>query len=175
MPDPALSAAIKEAYASAPKGRVIYDTLEIWNSVFSAPIRVVLDADNLTAKIEAGAPRNAGAMVTFVAYAFSLVLPEQTTSAVPSAVLEIDNTDRAIVGALAQAARSGVETTLMWRQYLSTNLAVGPENLPVMVLSLLSATATPFRVKGVAGFSDLLNRKFPALEYDPEIFFGLKQ
>ncbi len=174
MPDPALSAAVKEAYASAAKDEVIYDTLEIWNAAFSAPIRVVLDAEALTARIEAGAPRDAGALVTFVPYAFSLILPEQSSSAVPSAQLEIDNTDRAIVSQIAAAARSGQETTLMWRQYLSGNLTVGPENLPVMVLSLLSASATPFRVKGSAGFSDLLNRKFPALEYDPEIFTGLQ-
>lgn len=175
MPDSALSAAIKEAYASAPKSWVVYDTLEIWNPAFSVPIRVVNDRADLTAKLEASAPRDASAMVTFTAYGFALVPPEQITTAVPSATLEIDNTDRAIVAAIATAAKSGQETTLIWRQYLSTNLTVGPENQPVLTLSLLSATATPFRVKGVAGFSDLLNRKFPFLEYDPEVFIGLQQ
>jgi hypothetical protein len=175
MPDPALSAAIKEAYASAPNGWVVYDTLEIWNPAFSVPIRVVRDRTDLTAKIEAGAPRDAGAMVTFTAYAFDLILPEQTTSAVPTATLEIDNTDRAIVAQIETASRSGQETTLLWRQYLAQNLAVGPENSPVLSISMLTASATPFRVKGTAGFSDMLNRKFPFLEYDPEIFIGLTQ
>jgi hypothetical protein len=175
MPDPALSAAIKEAYASAPTGNVVYDTLEIWNPAFSVPIRVVMDRTDLTAKLEITAPRDAGSMVTFTAYGFTLVLPEQTTSSVPSAALEIDNTDRAIVAQIETAARSGQETTLLWRQYLASNLAVGPENSPVLTMSLLSATATPFRVKGSAGFSDMLNRKFPYLEYDPEIFIGLQQ
>ena len=43
MPDPALSAAIQEAYASAPVDQVIYHTLELWHPAFSAAIRVVRD------------------------------------------------------------------------------------------------------------------------------------
>lgn len=35
MPDPTLSAAILEAYASAPTDEVIYHTLEIWHPVFT--------------------------------------------------------------------------------------------------------------------------------------------
>lgn len=175
MPDPALSAAIKEAYASAPKSWVIYDTLEIWNPAFSAPIRVVNDRADLVAKIEAGAPRDAGSMVTFLAYGFDLTLPEQTTNSVPSATLEIDNVDKVIVAQLVAAASSGQETVVMWRQYLSQNLAIGPENSPVLQMSLMTATATPFRVKGTAGFTSLLSRKFPYLDYDPEVFIGLQR
>jgi hypothetical protein len=179
MPDPALSAAIKEAYASAPNGNVIYDTLEIWNPSFSVPIRVVREQHDptfvLTAKLEATAPRNAGSLVSFTSYAFNLILPEQIASAVPTASLEIDNTDRTIVAQIETAARSGQETVLLWRQYLSSNLTVGPENSPILTLSLLTATATPFRVKGTAGFADMLNRKFPYLEYDPEVFTGLQK
>jgi hypothetical protein len=43
MPDPALSQALKEAFASAPAGTVILDTLEIWHPTFNEPIRVVRD------------------------------------------------------------------------------------------------------------------------------------
>ena len=42
MPDPALSAALAEAYAAAPIDQVILHTLEIWHPAFSVPIRVVL-------------------------------------------------------------------------------------------------------------------------------------
>ncbi|QLQ18683.1 MAG: DUF1833 family protein [Exiguobacterium profundum] len=39
MPD--LSEALREAYASAPVGLVIHDTLEFWHPAFATPIRVV--------------------------------------------------------------------------------------------------------------------------------------
>ena len=173
MPDPTLSAAIKEAYASSPSAVVVYHTLEIWNAAFSVPIRVVRDTEDLSAMIEAGAPRNASSMQTFTAYAFDIVPPELTTSSVPSCSIEIDNVDRIILSQIDLATTSGLPTTVIYRQYLSSGLAVGPENLPVMSLSVLSVSATPYRIKISAGFPDLLNRKFPNLEYDPEIFNGL--
>jgi hypothetical protein len=175
MPDPTLSAAIMEAYASSPSGVVVYHTLEIWNPAFSAPIRVVRDTESLDAMIEAGAPRDAGTMVTFTAYAFDIVLPELTTNSVPSCSVEIDNVDRLILAQIDLATTSGEVTTVIYREYLSTDLAVGPENLPVMELTALTVSGTPFRIKMAAGFPDLLNRKFPVLEYDPEIFNGLAQ
>ena len=173
MPDPALSAALKEAYASPTAGVVVYHTLEIWNAALSAPIRVVRDEVALDARIEAGAPRNAGALVTFAAYAFDIVPPDQTTTSVPSCTIEIDNVDRLILSQLDAAVTSGTTITIMYRQYLSTTRTVGPENNPVWVLTALSISATPQRIRMTAGFPDLLNRKFPAQEYDPEVFRGL--
>jgi hypothetical protein len=67
MPDPTISDALAEAYASAPSDQVIYHTLEIWHPAFTLPIRIVRDYVALDARIEAGAVRDAGAMVTFVA------------------------------------------------------------------------------------------------------------
>ena len=58
MPDPAMSAALAEAYASAPVDQVIHHTLELWHPAFSAPIRVVRDFSAIDARIEAGAARN---------------------------------------------------------------------------------------------------------------------
>lgn len=41
-PDPALSAALREAYASASVDEVIHHTLELWHPAFTAPIRVIM-------------------------------------------------------------------------------------------------------------------------------------
>lgn len=175
MPDPALSAALKEAYASSPTSVVVYHTLEIWNAALSAPIRVVRDEVALDAKLEATAPRDPGALVTFAAYAFDIVPPEQTSTAVPTCTIEIDNVDRLILSQLDLAVVSGQPITILYRQFLSTGLSVGPENNPVMSLTAISVSATPQRIRMSAGFPDLLNRKFPAQEYDPEVFRGLVQ
>jgi hypothetical protein len=173
MPDPTLSAAIKEAYASAPSSVVVYHTLEIYNPAFSVPIRVVRDEVSLDARREATAPRDASAIVTFAAYAFDLVPPDQSTQSVPTCAIEIDNVDRLILSQIDVAATSGNVTTVIYRQYLSGNLTIGPENLPPVILQAQSISATPQRIKMVAGFADLVNKRFPAQDYDPEVFIGL--
>ena len=55
MPDPAMSAALREAYASAPVDLVVYHTLEFWHPAFSEPLYVVRDTANLDARKEAAA------------------------------------------------------------------------------------------------------------------------
>lgn len=174
MPDPALSAAIQEAYASAPVDQVIYHTLELWHPAFSEPIRVVRDFNALDARIEAGAARNAGAVVTFVAFAFDVVPPDQTTSGVPQCIIEIDNVDRTILAQIDLAVMTAEPITAIYRAYLSDALLDGPENDPPMELTLISVSATPFRIRATAGFPDLVNLKFPKLDYELETFPGLQ-
>ena len=174
MPDPALSTALAEAYASAPVNEVIYHTLEIWHPVFSVPIRVVRDFAALDARIEATAARGAGEMVTFVAYAFDVIPPDQTTTGVPQCTIEIDNVGREIMAQIDLAVTQTVPITVIYRAYLSDALSVGPENIPPAELTLITCSATPFRIRATAGWPDLLNLKFPKLEYDLETFPGLQ-
>lgn len=174
MPDPTLSAAIQEAYASAPVDQVIYHTLELWHPAFSAPIRVVRDFNAIDARIEAGAARDAGAVVTFVAFAFDIVPPDQTTSGVPQCVIEIDNVSREILAQIDLAVVSAEQIKAIYRAYLSDALLEGPENDPPMELTLISVSATPFRIRATAGFPDLVNLKFPKLDYELETFPGLQ-
>lgn len=175
MPDPALSAAILEAYASAPVDQVIYHTLELWHPAFSAPIRVVRDHDPLDARIEAGAARDAGAVVTFAAYAFDIIPPDQTTTGLPQCVIEIDNVSPEILSQvdLATTAPSPESITAIYRSYLSDLLDEGPENDPPLEMTLISVSAGIFRIRATAGFPDLLNRKFPGLDFDLATFPGL--
>lgn len=174
MPDPTLSAALTEAYASAPIDEVIYHTLEIWHPTFSVPIRVVRDFAALDARLEASAPRDPGDVVTFTAYAFDLVPPDQTTSGLPQCAIEIDNVDPEITRQIDAASSSTDQITAIYRAFISDALDDGPENDPPVELTLITVSATPFRIRATAGFPDLLNRKFPKLEYDLETFPGLQ-
>jgi len=76
MPDPALSAALAEAYAAAPSDVVVLHTLELRHPAFRddngnpTAIRVVRDHADLVARLEASAPLNPVEMVTFTALAF---------------------------------------------------------------------------------------------------------
>ena len=174
MPDPALSAALTEAYASAPVGQVIRHTLELWHPAFTVPIRVVRDRAPIDARIEAGAARDPGAVVTFVAYAFDVVPPDQTSTGTPQCVIEIDNVSREILAQIDLAVTRAEPITVIYRHYISGSESVGPETDPPLEMTLISVSATPFRIRAVAGFPNLLNLKFPKLEYDLETFPGLQ-
>lgn len=174
MPDPTLNQAIREAMASAPVGQVLYDTLEFHHPVFTTPIRVVLDEVALDARLEATAPADAGQIVTFIAYAFEFVRPD-VTSAVPQAVVEIDNVDLMIGQSLDAATRSGQPVQVIYRLYSSLRASVGPDNQPPMQLELKSATVSLMRVRATLGFFDLLNQVFPSQDYTLERFPGLAE
>jgi hypothetical protein len=174
VPDPTLSDAIKEAYASAPTTSVILHTLEIYHPAFTEPIRVVRDRANVTATLESTAPRNASQSVEFVAFPFDILPPEVSVSGMPQCKIEIDNVSREILAQIEAAMAVGGDDliTVIYRAFLSDDLS-GPENDPPLTLTIVSLSATPFRITATAGFWNPNNRKFPSKVYDGERFPGL--
>jgi hypothetical protein len=175
MPDPALSQALAEAYASAPADEVWLQTLEIWHPSFTAPIRVVHDNQALEARLEASAARDAGALVTFTPYAFRVVKPELTAEQLAECAIEIDNTSREIGRALDAAVVADGAAVVVYREYLLDAALAGPGYDPPLVLTLRHVRLTPEAAVVTAGFPDLLNRTFPAEEYDLDRFPGLAE
>lgn len=173
MPDPAISAALAEAYASAPVDAVILHTIELHHPVFTVPVRVVRDRVALDARLEASAPADPGAVVTFVPYAFDLTPPDQTTTGSPQCVLEIDNVSRDILVQVRAAIREAAPVQVIYRAYLADAALDGPENDPPLRMELQQVSATPLRIRAVAGFPDLLGKAFPRLVYDVARFPGL--
>ena len=167
-----LTQAIREAYASAPSDTVVFHTLEIGHPAFSEPIRVVRDRQMLTARLEASAPRQGGQLVNFVGFAFDIVPPEVTHTAVPQCVIELDNVSREIVAHIEQAISSPELITVTYRAYLSDDLTA-PENDPPLTLTVLAISANVFRVRATCGFPNLANKRFPGLDYTAEVFPGL--
>lgn len=173
MPDPTLSDAIKEAYASAPTDTVIYHTLELWHPAFTLPIRVVRDYSNIDAMIEATAARDPGDVVAFTAYAFDIVPPDVSADALPQCTIEIDNVSREILAQIDAAILQNMPIKVIYRAYLSDALLDGPENDPPLELTISRITATPLRISATAGFTNLLEQRFPSLDYELETFPGL--
>lgn len=172
MPDSTLSLALKEAYASAPAGVVIYPTLELRHPAFSTPIRVVRDFSQLDARLEIGAPLDSGALVTFVGFNFEFTKPDVNADGVPQISIEIDNVDRSIINNIEAAVSTTDLVRATYREYLSTDLSA-PQNNPPLHMTILAISADMFRVRATAGFPDLMNKKFPTTEYDSEVFPGL--
>ncbi len=172
MPDPALSAAIKEAYASAPSDVVVLHTLELRHPTFDEPIRVVNDHQDLVATLEATAPENPAEAVTFVRFAFRFTLPDVMSSGMPEIEIEIDNLAPEIIGYMDAAAQTEELIEVTYRPFLSTDLSA-PQMDPPITLVLHDVEATVFTLRGRASFGDFGNRRFPNETYDAERFPGL--
>lgn len=178
MPDPTLAQALREAYAAAPSDVVILHTLELRHPSFtdennqSMAIRVVRDNADLTARLEASAPLDAGEMVTFIAMGFDLELPPVSTAPVPEIVITLDNVSREIVKHLDAAAESQDKIEVTYRPYLSTDTE-GPQLDPPITLVLTEVTATPLRVSGRARMLDVGNKAFPGQTYNAQTFPSL--
>jgi len=110
--------------------------------------------------------------VTFVRFAFDFTKPEVSAAGVPQLTIELDNVDRSIVANIEAALASTEMVQATYREYVSTDLTC-PANDPPIHMTIMSITADVFRVKAVAGFPDLMNRRFPSTEYNSEVFPGL--
>lgn len=178
MPNPALTQAIKEAYASAPSDQIILHTLELRHPAFlddsgnSTAIRVVRDHLDLFARLEDGAPIQGGETVRFVAMGFELDLPPVDTMPVPEISVTLDNVSREIVRHLDAAAESQSVIEVTYRPYLSSDLE-GPQMDPPIHLVLTEVEADIFRVTGRARMLDIGNKAFPGISYTAKAFPGL--
>jgi hypothetical protein len=169
MPDPLLSEAIREAYASAPVEAIAVDTLELWHPAFTAAVRVAAGGRALDARLEDDAPRDAGAMVTFLPVPFRLVPPAVTDEGAAELRVEIDNVEREVSAQLSLAVTSPAPVEILWRRYLLPTAGDGPE-MVLRGLHLQTAGAGLARVTATAGWPDLVNEAFPRLAYRAEQF-----
>lgn len=174
MADPALSAPLAEAYASAPVDEIIYHTLELRHSAFASPIRVARDHVTLAATLEADAPLNPGEEVNFAGYGFDLKPPDVTGEASPTLGIEIDNVSREIVAAVESATLTTDLIEATYRAYLASDLTA-PQNDPPLTLTISRVSCDLMRVSASAGFDDLSNRRFPAATYTADDYPGLLQ
>ncbi|WP_039758440.1 DUF1833 family protein [Bartonella queenslandensis] len=178
MPDPTLTAALAEAYASSPSDVVILHTLELRHPAFKdddgAPIgvRLVRDYQDLSAKLEASAPLNANEYVRFIAMGFDLELPPVDTAPVPEITVTIDNVSRELIKHLDAAVESAEKIEITYRPYLSNDLS-GPQMDPPITLTLTQVEADVSRVVGRARMLDVGNKSFPAENYTSKRFPSL--
>jgi len=175
MANDRLSQALKEAYAAAPAGEVALNTIEIWHPSFTTPIRVVNDYNDLTARIEATAPRDASTDQLFVSYPFRFQPPPQAERGLPEAILEIDNVTREITGYLEDAVMDPQPIEVIWRPYLSTAPLSGPQMDPPLLLHMTDITVDAFRIQGRCTFANFTQRSFPSELYKIDDFPGLMQ
>jgi hypothetical protein len=171
---PTQSEALREAYASCPPSARIYHTLEIWQSSFAQAARVVANVgEDMTFGIEEGAPRDGGAMVTFIACPFQADYPEQREGQPPSAKIKIDNVNRELVPRIQAALGVRQYIQVLYREYLGSDLtepAYGPIEFELREVQMVAASLT-----GTVMVRNLQNKRFPRLNcnYDYNQFPSL--
>ncbi|MBP6861341.1 MAG: DUF1833 family protein [Neisseriaceae bacterium] len=168
-----MSEALKEAYASAPVQGLIYNCIEINHDAFSVPIRLVQGMDDIKARLEAGAPRNAGQLVNFVGAPWDMVLPSVDDGRLPELQLTFDNISREITEHLALASTSGKPISVILRVYTESTLGIGPQIDPPIEMELGNATANNYTVTVAASLEDVFNSTFPLERYTHERFPSL--
>lgn len=173
MPDPTLSEAIKEAYASAPTDVVVVDTLEITHPSFTQPIRVALSYTPITARLETTAPYNPGALVEFQAFAFDFVLPDVIDNGIPEMKIVMDNVSGEIMKHIEQAIPLPDKLGVIYRAFLSNDLSGGPHNDPPLHMTITGIEIDLLKVTATATIADFVNKQFPSILYDERRFPGL--
>lgn len=172
------SEALASAYASAPEDEVVLDTLEFRHPSFvdagqPFAIRVVNDHSDLVATLEDDAPLNDGETVTFKSVYFTFTRPPESDSgSTPEVEISVNNVARHLMPYLDVAKESRVPIEVTWRPYLASDLSA-PHMNPPLTLTLRSISCDMMNVTARAGFSDLTNRRFPAIEYTSLKFPGL--
>ncbi len=174
----ALEQALKEAYASAPQDRVIFDTLEIRHRAFRddsglpTAIRVVIGYEDISACLEGDAPLNGGEYVDFIAGAFRFKLSGFEEGKVPELAITVDAIDQSVIGHIESAIADPSPIEVTYRPYLSTDLSK-PQMNPPITMELTKVTANGFSISGTASLSDVHNWPFPFEKYLPSRFPGL--
>jgi hypothetical protein len=136
--------------------------IEIWQVSFAEPARVVANVGgDMVFGIEPGAPRDAGAMVTFLACPFAADYPEQREGQPPSTKIKIDNVNRELVPLIRAALGVRQYIQVLYREYLSSDLtepAYGPVEFELREVQMVGTSLT-----GTAMVKNLQNKRFPRL------------
>lgn len=178
MPDPSVSAALREAYAIAPAGDITLATIELRHPLFidddgnPDSIWVVRDWTDLVATIEAGAPIKGGEEVTFRAFAFDVTLPPVENAPSPEIDVAIDNVDLRIIENLDLAIADGNKILICFRPYLTSDLS-GPQMIPPPTFELRDVKVDSRTARGKARLDIDLSGVFPRRVYTAQEFPGL--
>lgn len=170
-----ISEGLAEAAAVAPVARAMLSTYELWHPTLAEPVRIVNDHAHLLATIEAGAPRNAGEQVWFLACPVTATRPEESdTAASPEVTLSVANVSGALSDALKAARGSLVPWSIIERVYASDDTS-GPAVLPPLTLALTAATLTAAGASVTASFSDSVNSAVPRASFTSTQYPGLQR
>ena len=164
-----ISPALKQVYASAPRGATYVDTLELSHSAF--PTTFYINNANRLWTFEI----SSGVAVDFQPVPFKLVYPSLDGRGQQDLQLMLDNVGRDAMDALEAAALLPQESIrVICRVYLNVANSL-PQNDPPLELVLSEIEVTKTAITGTATRADTLNRPFPSYYYRTDNFPGLNR
>ena len=158
--------ALKTTRASAPAGSDILRTLELWHPTWTARQYLTSSPEAFDAELESGAT------VTFQPFPFAVELPTVDGAGQQDMNVTLTNADQRVADLVRLAhtdPTQRIECT--YREFLSDD--AGTLQSAPLRLTFESVQVTDDAVTGVAGRSDVLNRRFPGVWYDVQHFPGL--
>lgn len=168
-----LTQALQEAAAIAPLGRAMLYAYELWHPTLAEPIRFVNDKADLSATLEAGAPRDASTEVEFVACPLSLERPgESDTEATPQ--VRMSRPDIAgILKTALDAARGTLEPWILIERLYASDDTSGPALLPPLQFEVNVADIAGAAAGITASFDDEANEAVPRITFKRSEYPGL--
>lgn len=161
--------------ASVPEAQREYRTLEIHHPDLSQTYRFVSNYVNVDLTLEAGAPRNAGALVTFTAATLRITEPAEREDAEQVLGVTFGNADGTVHDIIDQITGTGFfsPAEVIYRKYYSGDLtepAVAPLYLFAASLGFDGPTAVTFSAEDID-----LAQKRAGTRYTLEEFPGLRE
>src|SRR5215470_15448126 len=143
---PTHNEAMQEAIALCPPSARVFHTLEIWQSSFDEPARIVANVgDDMFFGIEPGAPRDGGALAQFTACPLTADYPEQRAGQALRSKIKIDNVNRELVPKIRAALGVREYIPILYREYLLSDVtepAYGPIELELRDVQMVGASLT---------------------------------
>lgn len=166
MPNPSLSDAIKEAYATAKADIAVIETLELRHPAIASPLYLVKALTNMELGLETGET------VVFEATGFRISLPTTGDGGSQELSIAVDNVERRPVDFIELALTMQYPVEVVYRPYLSNDLSA-PQWDPPLTLYLTDVNVTAYEISGRATFTEIVNRPWPREYYTRTRFPGL--
>ena len=160
------TSALQRARASAPADVDILRTLELSHPLWPAPYYLTSWPEPYQAVLETGQT------VTFQPFPFAVQLPTVDGAGQQDMQITLTNADQQIADAIQIAHQDPSQRVqCVYREFLTSDLG-SPQSAPLR-LSFSDIQIGEDAVAGIAGRSDVLNRRFPGIWYDVQHFPGL--
>lgn len=181
MPTFEMSDALREALASVRTDIITYFTFELWHEDWDETVRIVHGWDEIEARIEqpedADAVQlettdmyptgSAGELATFYPVPMEFTLPTTQPDEIPTFEFKFPDIGNLVARRVITSQGTPKKILMFMRVYLSNNLDIGPETIPVPrynVSSLRISTQSQV-VSGRCIFNDYMGRSVPFRSY----------
>jgi hypothetical protein len=169
-----LDAATQEAYAVAPRNRIVWQTVELRHVTFAIPVRLVTGrklGNPLTVTLEANAPLNPSEAVVFEPFAFEFIPPGEDANGPTPAKAIVDNISGALIEKLDLTLTDNRPIEVTFRAFRDDATSAPGQIVHGLYLTDVELTSTS--ATGELRYKEVATQNFPLRIYDKSLFPAL--